>query len=271
MIIKICGSSQNFYAANVNSGTMSADGYYSCYDIGGIIGCTDECSGITACNNTGEITVKNCSSIDYIGGLAGRLGFDSLVEAKTINTCFNNGKISIKGATSCNDVGGVIGLCSEATAISECANVADIEISSTSATYTGGIIGYSFIQNIENCYSVGNVSGGRYVAGIFGYGSGTISKCFAIGNMTANTDCAAGILGYSSSSTTTINNSYYNGNLSCVTENKFDICDSNNSTIDVNSKKLSADEVKQQTSYKGFDFDKTWEMTAERPKLKSEK
>ena len=74
----------------------------------------------------------------------------------------------------------------------------------------GGLVGQG--GDILNCYVTGNVSGTNIVGGLTGYCGGTISGCYATGDVYANGSQAGGFAGYQASGT--ITNCYATGNIS---------------------------------------------------------
>ena len=71
----------------------------------------------------------------------------------------------------------------------------------TGGSYVGGICGYLYYGNIENCMVTGDVSGDQYVGGVVGgdsgngYNSSIISQCASSGNITATKGYVGGIVG----------------------------------------------------------------------------
>lgn len=139
--------------------------------------------------------------------------------------------------------------------------------------YVGGFFGDGSIKKLENCYSKGDITGNGYVGGLFGYSSTTsqITCTYVLGNLKAKYGYyVGGIAGYMSKGN--ITNSYYIGEINegisaapSITMN--DICC--NSSIITDSKKLTKEEAKNQGSFVGFDFEKTWQMGEESPKFKT--
>ena len=171
-----------------NSGKITSKDY----SIGGIIG--GEAKKIANCYNLGEIRGKR-----QIGGIAG-------YNVKEISNCFNLGNVLAKE----NEVGGIEGECSGETTISNCYNSGIIKGSNT----LGGIIGYGAYGNtsITDAYNEGkivydgNLYQYRYVGGIAGNCSGTISNAYLnIENQQQLNETINGNTGYNDK----ITNAYY--------------------------------------------------------------
>lgn len=144
----------------------------SSYDPGTICNLTVEGTVTSGAGNcTGGIvgrlnygTIENC--VSYVGvsgaaatgGVAGYAGSGAIV-----NKCFHSGDVRGTG----NYVGGVVG--QNYGTIRNCYHVNGTITGSRD--YVGGVAGIS--SNMENCYSVGSVSGSRNVGGAIGKLSGT--------------------------------------------------------------------------------------------------
>ena len=88
--------------------------------------------------------------------------------------------------------------------------------------YVGGLVGDNR-GSITNCYATGNVTGSSYVGGLAGYSSGTIRNCYATGNITGSTALynyqvyVGGLVGYQNSGT--ITNCYASGDVVNINSN----------------------------------------------------
>ena len=259
-------------------------------------------SVITNCKVYGKVDVTTKAGI-WVGGITGCLSTysnaDEVKECK-IDSCQNNASVTVNGVCTYDTnginyfVGGIAGL-SEGT-ISKCSNYGNINAIGSDAGYdyfytlAGGICGNSNGE-INNCYNIGSIGsvGTKYVfaGGISGhwYQFGDIFNCYNIGQVNAevkdstdeyNLSAEGGIIGEieplwifdseeSTENTVGIYNCYYLTN----TENAFGDVSPQNS-INVNS--LTADEFSKQSSFKGFDFENVWKMSAteNRPILQNE-
>ena len=176
-------------------------------------------------------------------------------------------------------VGGIAG-CSSSP-IHNSYNMGSVIAKSTgSLSYVGGIAGYSGV--ISNCYNMGNISSWTDAGGIAGY-SGTISNCYNMGNVFSDTGYVGGIAACSSNSSGSIKNSYNIGNIISYRANYYaggifghpsgetiENCyylntistavGSGNGTLN-NVKALSENEMKQKSSFTGFDFESVWDIS----------
>ena len=164
--------------------------------IGGLVGNVKGNVTIDGCSVTGNIT----GSGEKIGGLVGMYEPDNL----TITNSFHRGDVIGGGRY----VGGLIGgsddwTMSDATlTLTNCYAVGDVDGGNNLCV--GGLIGFvckntgsslNEVQ-IENCYAQGTVNGNR-AGGLIGEfrGSGTLSKCYAICDVTSTSDRAGGLIG----------------------------------------------------------------------------
>ena len=125
-----------------------------------------------------------------VGGLAGG------VDQSEITNCYTTGEV--EGETG--SIGGLIGVC-EYTTITHCYTTGNVK-----GDYrVGGLIGCDTqagdpTSSTNNCYTLGNVTGtGEYIGGLIGECSGTISHCYATGEVSGE-DYVGGIAGSSLSS-----------------------------------------------------------------------
>lgn len=205
-------------------------------DIGGIAGFSGNYGSISDCYNTGKID----------GGIAGGIVGQMDSTTATIINCFNHGIVS---SINWGYAGGIVGYISYGK-ITNCYNTGNI--SSYHAGGAGGIVAMN-ADTIENCYNTGNVSSDNVAGGIAGDNAKNMSNCYNTGNIisTANPPCAGGIAGYERKNAP-INSCYFLDTISAgigVLETG-----ATNPTI-----KLTADQMKQQASYSGFDFANTWQ------------
>ncbi len=119
-------------------------------------------------------------------------------------------------------------------------------------TYVGGLLGTNTASSaVGNCYSTCNVTGSNHSGGLAGYNnSSAVNYCYSTGSITGSN--AGGLLGYNSG---TVSNCYYNSETSGQSNG---IGDDNNSQFVTG---LTTAQMKQQNSFSGWDFDNTWEIT----------
>ena len=94
-------------------------------------------------------------------------------------------------------------------------NVVLTEINITSGTFVGGVAGWSFGGNIENCSVSGSVSGssGSDVGGVVGYQQvGSITGCSSSATV-KGTERAGGVVGVTNGGTTPLTACYATGNV----------------------------------------------------------
>ncbi|MBQ8762746.1 MAG: Ig-like domain-containing protein [Clostridia bacterium] len=260
-------------------------------------------SVITKCKAYGKVDVTTKAGV-WVGGITGYLSTysntDEVKECK-IEFCQNNASVTVNGVCGYDTnginyfVGGIAGL-SEGT-ISKSSNYGDINAIGSNGGYdyfytlAGGICGNSDGE-INNCYNVGNISsiGTKYVfaGGISGfwYQFEDIYNCYNIGQVKAevkeatdkyNYSAVGGIIGvveslvFPDSSDSfadypaSIRNCYYLDDV----KNAFG---ENSPQDSINIKSLTGEEISKQSSFKGFDFENVWEMSAteNRPVLQNE-
>lgn len=204
----------SYYSDAINN--CSNSGNVDGINTGGIVGYTYHTDTINNCSNSGKVDGT------YVGGIVG-----TTVYLSSISDCTNTGDI-IKSNTSGAYIGGIIGYNKSGTLdISDCSNSGEIyaegtDLSSISlggAPIVGGIVGYSYNTNIENCSNFANIYG-DYAGGIIGYGNTIIRDALNIGNISARTN-SGGIVGYHNDGSiyTSINKGnitgvrYVNGNI----------------------------------------------------------
>ena len=176
-----------------------------------------------------KLTNVNIIGGDYVGGIVG-------YTTANIEGCCVTGNISGK-----NRVGAIVGQTTKE--ISKSYSTGSV---TASADYAGGLAGIS--KNLTDCYSTSNVTGKRYAGGLTGQASsGTITNCYAIGNVAlSSTATTVGCLVGTNSSSTSVN-SYYIPELS-------------NQTNGVIGTVRTVKQLLKQDGYDGWDFTNTWEI-----------
>ncbi len=219
----------NSYATGNVSGTGITGGLVGdnrgtitkCYAIGQVSG-RDRLGGLVGDNDgyidnsyaTGQVLGTDSS----VGGLAGRSGSDSRITdsyatakvsgqssvgglvgylSGTIQRCYATGTVSGIG----NQIGSLVG--SHSGTILSSYATGDV----SGRYYIGGLVGLSSSGHhikINNSYATGNVSG-SWIGGLVGENRATITKCYAIGELSGKRDRAGGLVGENSGR---IENSY---------------------------------------------------------------
>ena len=182
----------------------------------------------------------------------------------------------IKATTLEAYVGGIVGYMT-AGSITNCYNTSAISAISNSANaIAGGIVGsfrgYPSSIEISNCYNTGNITviaptidimAHGFAGGILGEISAsnisriTINNCYNTGMISATAESkygftsTGGIVGISSSgSTITISNCYYLDNIAKGIGNNYEVADT--------AVKCTLEQMKQQSTFTGFDFGTIW-------------
>lgn len=233
---------------------------------------------------TGSITTNDLATL-YVGGIAGT-STNSL-----ITNCANSVSISYQyGTPSGNAVstvwgqalraGGIIGyasnISSTTTYIEKCANYGKILGVANSATmHIGGIVGQAWYSvNVKNCYNAADLSArtdytGALVGGVVGEASSmsdpgcSFINCYNIGILSAESgdgpDQPGGVGGLiSNNKSNSISNCYYlsNENLAIgVSANWKNIY-----TPILSTRAVSRSDMRNQSTYSGFEFNSVWVM-----------
>jgi len=130
---------------------------------------------------------------DPEGGAAGTT--DYAVGNRYVTRCVIGGSVNEGFVTAKKDgAGGIVGYM-KIGVVTDSEGYGSVE--STEGDYVGGICGQSF-SVIRRCYVIADVSGGRNVGGIAGYGD-RITDCCAIANVEASIDRSGAIAGQVSS------------------------------------------------------------------------
>ena len=123
------------------------------------------------------------------GGLVGYCEYGSSI----ITNCSVTGTVSGSGYA----VGGLAGYAR--AVITNCNTAVTVNVTVSTATSAGGLVGNAHYATITNCYATGNVlSSGYYVGGLVGSNDSTISKSYATGTVTGLDD-VGGLIGYQES------------------------------------------------------------------------
>lgn len=253
--------------------------YQVTYNVGGVTGIARN-SHILNCSAYGNIDITSGGTL-YVGGISGYIAGDSMVA-----NCMNNSSIKatgelsdealsmgmvkahIGGIAGIMQIGGTIkrsvnqgsivitprhnvftgGICGSAlynAPISDCANIADITVMGTATA--GGICGQS--HSITNSYNTGLISLEKVIATKYGAIAGTTQFDFSDATISPLPENAV---------FATVSNCYYIDTYTAAIGN----ADGGDvSTV----KALSADEIKNQSSFEGFDFTKVWTIPQNAP------
>lgn len=153
-------------------------------DIDIIGGSTSGLIGALAGENFGSI--MNCWTTGVVNGgsyVGGLVGYNRF---GSVTNCY-----SIGNASGSGNVGGLLGA-NDRGCVINCFSIVDID----SGSCIGGIVAFNH-GSITNCYATGDVCGGFYDAGglVGQNGSGSITNCYATGDVSGNFN-TGGLVGY---------------------------------------------------------------------------
>ncbi len=257
---------------STNTGNVSAYGHS-----GGFVG-ENHSGSITITNgtNTGNVSYTSSSSYSHSGGF---VGYNEIGDI-TITNSTNTGNVSSSPACS----GGFVGYNGSGTlTITNSTNTGNVSSSnSNSYSYSGGFVGHNWIGTITitNSTNTGNVSASSsnsYSGGFVGDNGGTltITDCTNAGNVSSS--YSGGFVGENHSGSITITNSTNTGNVSSSysggfvgdkystltkTDNCYCLTGSveKNSNYGYNGYMLTPEQMRNQNSFHGFDFENVWTM-----------
>lgn len=260
---------ENIENCHVTKSVIKGSGIY----LGGLLGYQSDGTTVN-CSVEADI-----SGYDYIGGIT-----SWCIDGKIIG-CWTTG--SVKSIENTTDgrlgrvAGGIAGFLSNCT-MSECMTTARVEggnqigglagtaVKSTieksfaagqlikGITYVGGFVGKNEETSISDCYARSEVEGDVSVGGFIGsldYTGSNIVRCYSTGKVTAHDNVtAAGFVG-NKSYTATIKDCYYDKEAS-VQEKAVGGFSHN----DCDCKPMTTEQMKSQTTFEGWDFNKVWSI-----------
>ncbi|MBS5875739.1 MAG: hypothetical protein KIC78_06155 [Prevotella sp.] len=158
-----------------------------------------------------DINITLTNNIDLTGIDWTPIGKD---DNKAYTGTFDGGNHTITGltVTGSNRYAGLFGQIGPGGTVK---NVVLTEVNITSGTFVGGVAGWSFGGNIENCSVSGSVSGssGSDVGGVVGYQQGgSITGCSSSATV-KGTERAGGVVGVTNGGTTPLTACYATGNV----------------------------------------------------------
>jgi len=268
-------SGQNGGLAGTNRGSI-----VNCRAVHVNIGGRQDTGGLVGLNaGTGTITRSstenvNISGNDFTGGLAGQNG--GVIEDCGVKGGLVTGKIPMSGGLARGAAGGLVGLASGTVIRSY--STADV----SGEAICGGFAGYASGLNVDQCYATGNVdSTAGPCGGFVGYVSSStispvrISNSHASGIIGSTANGFLGVVVSSQLHTTSITNSYSSSNRAGFTLNGISVSsvyyDSDLVGIPTtNPHARTTAQMKTQSTYVGWDFDKIWIMESNRyPRLRA--
>lgn len=229
--------------------------------IGGIIGYASnnsaETSIIKDCVNSGAILGRSTDGAN-VGGIIGNIEY-----GVSVSSCANSGNITARYNPAAGGIAGKTNGFGRNLCISQCYNTGDIYADDTSDDgYSGGIAGFSRDTEIANCFNAGTISEESIfhhpseVGGIAGNASGDsdINACYNVGKIVNDGTYGGGIAGYLPDTEAAINDCYYADTFADYIGVGYG--------TSYTAYKKTLNELKQQTTYLGYDFDTVWTFAA---------
>ena len=200
--IPTSSDNNNYYLGSI-AGTVAKGKIINCHNrcavsfsvsgkagnVGGFAGLIEENSVLSACSNSGAITV---SGSPVMGG-----GIIGVSVKSSIASCFNTGDVSATSNTSTAYAGGIVGdsdpngNSSNPSHISYCYSTGKITAKAATTSTSGGIVGGAQHVVLKSCFATGTVSpessgssnNAAYAGGIIGWiwdGKITVEDCLAL-------------------------------------------------------------------------------------------
>lgn len=165
--------------------------------------------------------------------------------------------------------------------------VVDANVTSNDFNYVGILVGYTLNNaKILNCYTTGQVYGQFGIGGLVGYSDGIIENSYSHANVTGK-GRIGGLVGNGLSSNSIIDKSFSNGivtiksdtnlyagglvgshTVPSVVTNSFWDMNTSGLTISEGGEGKTSREMKTQSTFIGWDFDNTWMINNDYPRLK---
>ncbi len=234
---------------DLSSGTWSPIGVMGNYFKGVFDGNGYTISGLNINDSTGQF-----------------LGLFGVIYGATIKNLKVEG--SVVGDAICGLVGMVIG--NTASNIINCH--ADIDVTATTG-YVGGFVGYNdeAVLNITNCYNTGTITGAQYTGGIIGMCTPqsssnptvVITKCYNLGSIVSDNANRGSIIGSEINNKVSVVDTYY-------LNTSIEPADYRGAKISGGSElatALTAEQIKEKSSFNNWNFGADWVMGDEYPIL----
>ncbi|MDD2963991.1 MAG: GLUG motif-containing protein [Bacteroidales bacterium] len=261
--------------AEGTSSTRESSSISNCYiqgnisgkiNVGGLIG-RCEYSNATITNCHANVTATSTSPAGGNAILGGLLGSAHDNVGVAVTNCSSSGSVSANG----RNVGGFIGYVSGGT-YQKCFSTSNVSINSSSndgnlGGFIGGVNANKQSTTIQNCYALGNVTGGlnnsstdwiRGVGGFIGtirinYGyAKNITNCFAAGIVTqsGSSTYIGGFIGYQDpDGSATVTSCYWDNQRSTQATSLY-------------GTGLTTAQMKVQGNFTSWDFANTWRMSS---------
>lgn len=200
---------------------------------GGLVGyITGTTSNIENC-----YSFSNVTGVSYVGGLVG------YKDGGRFTNCFSTGDIT--GINSGNTIGGFCGFSSSNLIINNCYSTGNV-YAPTSAQ-VGGFKG-NCGDVVSNCYSTGDVYADIYTGGFAGVNNRQIYTSYSTGKVIGNSHIAS-FAGPNNTVINCVSNSQLSGQSVFA-----------NGGTQTNCYLKNTQEMKEQSTFSGFDFDTKWQI-----------
>ena len=188
---------------------------------------------------------RGIRAFDNVAGLVG------VQDMSRIENCYAIGNVGGR-----SDIGGLIGEQIRSSHIKNCYAICNV---SGNLINAGGLVAHlSSNSSIENCYASSNVSANSYVGGLVGQQIGKITNSYASGSVKGHSH-VGGLVGELQLGST--ENSFFDTQISGQ------LLGSGSGSQSGATGKTTA-EMKQQNTFRGWDFTNVWHITSgEYPKL----
>jgi len=205
----------------------------------------------------GSVEVNAPSSI-FAGGIVG------YAMASTIDNCANRNTPIISSSSSAyetSNTGGIVGYAVEG-AISRCSNTGGITSPASAAGCTGGLVGQATsLTTLRDSYNTGTISSTSSLTRLGGI-AGNITTRVSIQNfynvgLLNGVGTTGGIAGNITADSTAYARNFYSLDTTAST-----VVGTSSGAQWVNILRLTDTQMRQQSSFTGFDFTNVWEMPA---------
>lgn len=146
---------------------------------------TDDIGFISTLGSKGVVKNLGLISVKIEGG--GNVG--ALVANNvggTISRCYASGTVSSTGIQVNKHVGGLVGINDDSNGIGGklLNSYSTVNVTGPANSFVGGLIGYNYLCEVQNCYATGSVSGTYKNGGaLIGKNACEINNCYATGNI----------------------------------------------------------------------------------------
>lgn len=230
-LLHCCSSVRIMMAPSMRSDDMNYGSY--CGGLTGALGCSTHSRGMKQCLNLGDIEAVG-DRFATAGGVVG-YGSDDFYKGSTVKECLNAGNVRAGGRAA-----GIIGSFGGNSSILDCENLGKIESAKTQGeAYAAGITTLAYLQSsMANCINIGDV-----------HASSSDGEAYAMPLITLENG-----VGNNANGAT---NYYYSG-----------ITLAGQALGSYKGYALSEEQMRQQNSFEGFDFENVWKVEDNYPILR---